>query len=236
MNIQCGNTLDLIKAIPDNSIDCIVTDPPYKINSYGNSGTSGGMFQKKLTMCGKVFNHNEISVSDYAPDLFRVLKSGGHCYIMTNHVNLIEMLNVLTDVGFHFIKCLIWDKGNKIMGQYYMSQFEYIIFLRKGEGVGINNCGTSDIISIPNKKQKQLGSNIHDTEKPVNLMRMLIENSTQEMQTVLDPFMGSGSTGVACRICNRNFIGFEIDPEYYAICESRIGSARPSVIKNKSLF
>ena len=133
------------------------------------------------------------------------------------------MLNTFTDCGFHFIKSLIWDKGNKIMGQFYMSQFEYILFFRKGRGVKINNCGTSDILSIPNIKTKDKnGNNIHDTEKPVDLMRILIDNSSKESETVLDPFMGSGSTGVACKNLNRNFIGMELDENYFKIAEDRI--------------
>lgn len=67
------------------------------------------------------------------------------------------------------------------MGQYYMSQFEYILFFRKGKGVKINNCGTSDILSIPNKKTKdENGKNLHDTEKPIELMQILVENSSKE--------------------------------------------------------
>ena len=236
MNIQCGNCLELIKNIPDNSVDCIVTDPPYRTTPKGCAGTSGGMMRTDLTNQGKVFEHNDTPITEYAADLFRVLKDGGHCYVMTNHINLTEMLNTLQGVGFHFTKCLIWDKSNKIMGRFYMSQYEYIIFLHKGDGVAINNCGTSDILSVPNRKSKQYNSNIHDTEKPVNLMRILIENSTQEGQIVLDPFMGSGSTGVACKLCNRHFIGYEIDPKYYAICESRIKSTSPQITRNKSLF
>ena len=147
---------------------------------------------------------------------------------MTNHINLIEMLNTFTDCGFHFIKSLIWDKGNKIMGQYYMSQFEYILFFRKGFGKQINNCGTSDILSIPNTKNKDIvdGSNLHDTEKPVELMKILVSNSTQEGELVLDPFMGVGSTGIACKELNRDFIGCEIDKHYFDIAQSRIDSIK----------
>ena len=174
-------------------------------------------------MKGKVFNHNDITIKDYASEIYRILKDGSHCYIMTNNKNLQDMLNTLTGVGFSFIKCLIWDKGNKIMGQFYMSQFEYIIFLRKGRGVKINNCGTSDLLSIPNKKTKdENGKNIHDTEKPVDLMKILVENSSQVGDTVLDPFMGSGSTGVACKELNRNFIGIELDKQYFDIATKRI--------------
>ena len=133
------------------------------------------------------------------------------------------MLNTFTSNGFHFIKSLIWNKGNKIMGLYYMSQFEYILFFRKGKGIQINNCGTSDILDIPNKKTKDKdGNNIHDTEKPVKLMEILIENSSKENDIVLDPFMGSGSTGVACVNTNRNFIGVELDENYFNIAKERI--------------
>ena len=130
---------------------------------------------------------------------------------------------VLSKYGFHFIKSLIWNKGNKIMGQFYMSQFEYILFFRKGKGIKINNCGTSDILSIPNKKRKDInGKNLHDTEKPVELMKILIENSSLENQIVLDPFMGIGSTGIACLQANRKFIGIEIDEKYFNIAKNEM--------------
>ena len=147
-HIYNKDCLDVLKNMPDNSIDLIVTDPPYLTTSRGNSGNSGGMLQKDINKKGKVFTYNNINCKEYAPEFYRLLKDGSHCYVMTNHINLIDMLNTFTDVGFHFIKSLIWNKGNKIMGQYYMSQYEYILFFRKGKGKKINNCGTSDILSI----------------------------------------------------------------------------------------
>ena len=219
-----GNCLDTLKNIPNESIDLIVTDPPYPTTSRGNAGNSGGMLQKDINKKGKVFTYNNINCKEYAPEFYRLLKDGSHCYVMTNHINLIDMLNTFTDIGFHFIKSLIWNKGNKIMGQYYMSQYEYILFFRKGKGKKINNCGTSDILSIPNKKTKDKdGKNIHDTEKPVELMEVLVNNSSQENELVLDPFMGVGSTGIACIKNNRNFIGIEIDENYFTIAKERMG-------------
>lgn len=226
-NLKCGDCLELMKDIPDNSVDLIITDPPYPTTSRGSAGNSGGMLQKEINKKGKVFNFNNINCKEYAPEFYRILKNGSHCYIMTNHVNLVEMLNTFINSGFHFIKCLIWDKGNKIMGQYYMSQFEYILFFRKGKGKKINNCGTSDILSIKNIKTKDNnGKNLHDTEKPVELMKTLIENSSIENQKVLDPFMGIGSTGVACIKTNRNFIGMELDENYFKIAKERIEKAK----------
>lgn len=213
-----GDCLEIMKDIPDESINLIVTDPPYKTTSRGNAGNSGGMLQKKINMQGKVFNFNNIEPSVYVPEFYRILKDGSHCYIMTNHVNLQNILNTAIQCGFKFIKSLIWDKGNKIMGQYYMSQFEYILFFRKGKGVKINNCGTSDILSVPNKKIKDSqNKNLHDTEKPIELMQILIENSSKEKDIILEPFMGIGSTIIACKNTNRRYIGIELDKEYFDI-------------------
>lgn len=224
ISLHNSNCLDILKTIEDESISLCVTDPPYKITPRGNVGTTGGLLKSKLSMEGKIFNHNNISISEYAPELYRILKDGSHCYIMTNHINLIEMLTTMENVGFHFIKSIIWDKGNKIMGRFYMSQFEYILFFRKGKGIQINHCGTSDILSIPNKKLKdENGKNLHDTEKPVELMKILIDNSVRDKDDiVIDPFMGIGSTGVACKELDVNFIGIELDENYYKIAKERI--------------
>lgn len=218
-----NDCMEVLKTIPDNSVDLLITDPPYKVTSRGNAGNSGGMLQKKINRKGMVFTYNDIDCEKYAPEFFRILKDGSHCYVMTNHVNLRHMLNTFEDIGFKFIKSLIWDKGNKIMGQYYMSQFEYILFFRKGKGLKINNCGTSDILSIKNIKTKgEDGKNLHDTEKPVELMKILVENSSKEGEIVIDPFMGVGSTGIACRTLNRKFIGCELDENYFYIAKNRI--------------
>lgn len=220
-----GDCLMAMKNMADKSIDLIITDPPYKVTKrgIGKNTNTGGLVRSELGIKGKIFKHNDIKPKDFIPELYRVLKEGSHCYIMTNHVNLQEMLNTATECGFHFIKCLIWDKGNKIMGQCYMSQFEYILFLRKGKHKKINNCGTSDIISVPNKKQKDKnGKNLHDTEKPVALMQVLIENSSNENDVVYDPFMGIGATGVAALNTGRRFIGIELDENYFEISKNRI--------------
>ena len=228
--IHNKDVLELMKTMSDKSIDLIVTDPPYKVTARGNAGNSGGMMQDKLSMQGKIFKHNDIKPSEYIPEFYRLLKDGSHCYIMTNHVNLHEMLNVAKESGFHFIKSLVWNKGNKIMGQYYMSQFEYILFFRKGRGKKINKCGTADILEIPNKKTKgEDGKNIHDTEKPVELMKVLIENSSNIDEVVFEPFMGVGSTIMACIELDRKYIGCEIDEKYYNIAKNRIENTINSV-------
>ena len=103
--------------MPDNSVDLIITDPPYKITARGNGGNSGGMFQKKEVNNGKVFKNNDIDIVDWLPEFYRILKPNSHCYIMTNNKNITHYLDVIDKSDFHFIKNLIWVKDNKIMGQ-----------------------------------------------------------------------------------------------------------------------
>ena len=212
INADC---LDILRELPDKCIDLIVTDPAYLITSRGNAGNSGGMLQKEINKKGKVFDFNFLKIDDWLPECYRILKDGSHCYIMCNNINLFHFLKVAEKVGFHFIKSLIWDKGNKIMGTAYMSSFEYILFFRKGEFKPINDCGTPDILRVPNLKTKWNNENIHDTEKPIKLMDILIENSSNKNDIVLDPFGGSCPVAVSCHNLQRRYICCEIDKDIY---------------------
>ncbi len=102
---------------------------------------------------------------------------------------------------------------------YYLRCYECILMLRKGKAKDINRMTTKNILDIPNIKP---GTKVHPTEKPVDLMKILIKNSSNEGDIVCDMFMGSGSTGVACLETNRKFIGCEIDSDFYNIAEDRI--------------
>lgn len=90
--------------------------------------------------------------------------------------------------------------------------------LRKGGAKNIHNKGTSNILKVPNI----IGNKKHPSEKPAELLEIMINNSTNEGEVVLDMFMGSGSTGVAAKNLNRRFIGIELDLDYFAIAKERI--------------
>ena len=225
-----GDCVEIMKQFPEESIDLIVTDPPYKVTQKGNAGNLGGMMKTKKTMKGKIFDFNDIKIKEWYPLIMFILKEQTHFYIMTNHINLYEYLNIIYNYkNSRFIKSIIWNKGNKITGRFYMSQFEYILFCRKGKAKKINKCGTSDILYVPNKKTKIKGKNIHDTEKPIELMKVLIENSSQESDIVLDPFLGSGTTAIACEKLHRHWIGIEIDKKYCEIAKERINNYNKQV-------
>lgn len=212
-NIYLGDCRKLLKMLPDNSIDCIVSDVAYKVTSRGTSGTMGGYWKDEATRKGKIFKTNDIDIADYLSDLYRVLKDRSHCYLMCNNVNLTHFLKVIDKSDFNFVKCLIWNKQSKICGTYYMGCYEFILLLRKGGHRQINDCSTPDILSfpIPRNKANDGGGLINPTQKPTQLFEVLIRNSTNRGDVVLDPFIGAGTTAFACINLGRDYIGFEID-------------------------
>lgn len=215
-----GDCLDVMDLLIENGVkvDCIICDPPYKTTKRGNSGGTGGMLKDKNFIKGNGgFELNELNEEDWTDRIFKVLKDGGHGYIMTNDKNLVKYHTLLTKYGFSIFKTLIWQKDNCITNMFYMNNHEYIIFFRKGFAKKINNCGTKSVLNFKNPKNK-----LHPSEKPVDLLEVLVLNSTNEGDTVLDFTMGSGSTGVACKNLNRKFIGIELDEKYFDIAVDRI--------------
>lgn len=223
-NLIQGNCLELMKNnISDNSIDLIVTDPPYKTITGGDlNGKSSIRPKGMLKGNRKLFRYQNIEISDWMSELYRVLKDNSHCYIFTNSLNMQEMLNEATSVGFKLHNILVWVKNNCTPSQFYMKNCEYVLFLRKGKAKWINNIGES---KTAHQFNNIIGNKNHPTEKPVDLLEFYIKNSSQEKDTVLDPFMGSGSTGVACINANRKFIGIELDLDYFKIAKQRIENA-----------
>lgn len=218
-NDDCMNVLSML---PNDSVDCIVTDPPYEIEKRGG-GITQGMLGTEQSRKGKLFDNCEISVSSYLPELYRVLKESGHCYIMCNNYNLFNFVNSVQESEFNFCKMLVWDKQNVIFNKYYMNGCEFIFMLYKGAAKPINNKGTSNLLRYKNVKMKDRNrENIHNSEKPVQLFQCLIENSTNVGDVVLDPFCGIGTLPIACMRANRKYIGIEIDESYYKIIQQRI--------------
>ena len=103
------------------------------------------------------------------------------------------------------------------MNRWYMKNCEYICFFFKGQGKAITDCGSKQLVKVPNVLNAA-----HPTQKPIELMELYIGNSTVPDETVLDPFMGSGTTGVACVRLDRRFIGIELDEEYFNLACERI--------------
>lgn len=209
--------MDVFKNIPDESVDLLLCDPPYPTTKRGCSGGTGGILKTEDAKKGKMFKHNVLRPKDYLSECFRVMKDGAHGYLFSNDVSEYSLKTELKLQGFKIFKTLIWNKNNKITNMYYMGKHEYIVFFRKGKAKKINNCGTPSVLDFKNPKNKK-----HPSEKPVELLELLVLNSSVQGDLILDFAMGSGSTGVACCKANRDFIGIEIDPEYFAIAQERL--------------
>ena len=229
-----------IRNISTESIDLVVTDCPYTLvgggcsegnykTAKGHSQPSGMLNRQKSHISlsgtlndqveavrkGKMFEHNDIKFSEYMPELYRVLKKGTHCYIMINSRNLTELQTEAEKAGFVFQNLLVWNKSNSggTPNKYYMQKCEFILMLSKRPARNINDMGTPNLLSVPNIIGK--GEDCHPTQKPVELLKVMIRNSTNVGDIVLDPFAGSGSTLVAAKQLERHYIGYEIDEKYY---------------------
>jgi site-specific DNA-methyltransferase (adenine-specific) len=196
-------------------VDAIITDPPYKVITGGKNGTKGkpsGILTKNKQLMGKIPKFNE-----WMPRCFDILKNDSHAYFMTNLLNLKDMMQEAENAGFYIHNLLVWEKANVTPNKWYMKNCEYIIFCKKGKSKFINKCGSKTVHKYKNNKET-----IHPTEKPIELMELYVSNSTNECQTVIDPFMGSGTTGVACKNLGRDFIGIELDESYFNIATERL--------------
>lgn len=228
-----GDCLDVLKQIPDSSIDLVVTDPPYKTITGGDSNGKNSTRPKgMLSGNRKLFKHqNNTTPEEWLPLLYSKLKENTHCYIFTNSLNLNYILTEAEKCGFKLHNILVWEKNNCTPSQYYMKNCEYVLFFRKGKAKWINNIGESKTV---HKFNNVIGTKLHPTEKPVDLLRFYISNSSNENDVVLDPFVGSGSTGIACIEENRKFIGVEIDEQYFKIAEERMKTRYREVNLNKN--
>lgn len=228
-----------LKQITTESIDLVVSDIPYRIVGGGCGSTdkepSGilgkargknisnvGFFDGRsdYVRAGKLFKHNDIEFSEWLPDVYRVLKNGTHCYLMVNARNLKDLQVEAEKVGFTFQQLLVWRKDNLVMNKYYMNQLEFILMLKKGAARNVNDMGISNCLSCPNIIGK--GKDHHPTAKPIALMEVLIKQSSNVGDVVLDPFAGGGSTLIAAKRLERQYIGFEIDKQYYDMANRRL--------------
>ncbi len=209
--------LEEMKKIKTESIDCIITDPPYRVISWWKPKQKGQPSWILSKNDWKIFKHNDIEIKDYIWEFYRILKQKTHCYIMINLINLEDLLREAKKVWFWLHNLLIWEKNNKTPNRRYMKNIEYIVFLRKWKAKKINSSDWQVL-----KHNNIIWNKIHPTQKPVALMEQLIKNSSLEWEIVLDPFMWSWTTGLACKNTNRKFIWIELDKWYFEIAKKRI--------------
>lgn len=215
--LYCGDCIDVLPMV--GAVDLIVTDPPYKLESGGRSGLTGGKFDPEVYTNDGSIIPCDIEFADFMPLLADALPRG-HAYFMVNNRHVAGMENAALAAGFRFHNWLVWNKGTCTPNRWYMKNCEFTLFAFRGAATPINDCGARQLITCPN-----VVDGVHETQKPVDLMAHYIGNSSQPGDIVLDPFMGSGTTGVAALRDGRKFIGIEKEPRYFDIACQRIEGA-----------
>ena len=215
-----GDCLEVMKQIPDGSVDLVVTDPPYLIETSG-----AGIYKQADKQYVKELNGIKDGFSEQVLDeLCRVMRKI-NIYIFCSQKQIIPLLDYFVDRKKCNWNLLTWHKTNPVpaCGNKYLTDTEYILFFRE-KGVKINGEYKTKFtyyVTPLNTADKKLYG--HPTIKPVEILQNLIVNSSNPGDVVLDPFMGSGSTGIACNNTGRNFIGIELDKGYFDTAKARIG-------------
>lgn len=231
-NIDC---LEGLAAVPDKSVDAIITDPPYflSMGHAGGAGLKNSLEHKSDRMASnRAFNDLAIAKPFYT-QLFReyrrVLKDDGSFYFFTDWRGYAFYFPILI-AELPVRNLIVWDKKSG-PGSYYTFAHEFIVFGTAASKLlhkGGTNVWREAAFSSGAKKTN--GEKVHPTQKPIELIAKMIEDSTEPGGVVLDTFMGSGTTAVACLKTGRNFIGFELDEKYHTIAQQRIADTVDSLL------
>lgn len=202
--LGCLDAVTWLRGLAAESVDLIVTDPPYEsLEKYRAVGTTTRL------------KHSKASSNDWFPifpnerfpelfrELFRVLRRDRHFYLFCDQETMFVAKPLAEAAGFRFWKPLVWDKRKIGMGYHYRARYEFVLFFEKGKR-RLNDLGQADVIEC----ERIRGG--YPTEKPVGVSRVLIEQSSQSAEVVIDPFMGSGSVGEAALLTGRDFMGNDL--------------------------
>jgi DNA modification methylase len=217
---------EVIKKIPDNTVDLILTDPPYNLSPY-STGNIKMKWRKDLNNDLAEWDKLEFNPSDLAEDFVRVLKPTGNIFAFCSY-NLLGKWHEVFDPLFDTFQYMVWHKTNpapKIFKAGFLNSCELIIccWNKKhtwnfGKQSEMHNFIESPIC-MGNERLKEPK---HPTQKPLKVLKHIVRLASNENDVVLDPFMGVGSTGVAAVELNRKFIGIELNEEYFKAGEKRI--------------
>lgn len=218
MDVMAGLVKDKVK------VNAIITDPPYNISKDNNFSTMNTAKRQGVDFGNWDKGFDLFSWLDIADKL---LKDGGNIVIFNSFLNIGNIAKCLESKGYAVKDLIRWIKPNPMprnMGSRFVADYELAIWCVKGKSKWTFNNTTNSYLrpeikcSTPSGKER-LG---HPTQKPVFLMEELVKIFTNKDDVVLDPFMGSGTTGIACIKQNRNFIGIEVDNNYYNMAYKRI--------------
>ncbi|CAH7027148.1 MULTISPECIES: site-specific DNA-methyltransferase [Vibrio] len=218
--LQCSlyelDAVEWLKTIDDSSVDLLITDPPYEsLEKHRKVGTTTRLKNSKASsnQWFEIFPNDRFE--ELFTEVYRVLKKNSHFYLFCDQETAFIVKPIAESVGFKFWKPIVWDKMKIGMGYHYRARYEFILFFEKGKRK-LNDLSTPDVLQVPRIHRG------YPTEKPVELMDILINQSSSEGELVCDPFMGSGAVGVSALTNQRCFWGSDISSESMSITHSRV--------------
>jgi len=232
--IYCGDSLKLMKDISDETIDLIVTDPPFAIE-FKAKRTNYNRTQDRV-----LEGYNEIPKDKYyeftlnwIKEAYRILKKTGSMYVFSGWTNLKDILNAIDEVGFITINHIIWKyQFGVFTKRKYVTSHYHILFVVKDE----KKYKFNKIEHYPEdvwiiNREYWTGKIKTPTKLPSKLVEKILLFSSDEGDLVFDPFLGSGTVAVVAKTLGRHYLGFEIVPEYYKLAKERISKVQMSLSK-----
>lgn len=237
-NLDC---IQGMKLIPDETIDLVITDPPFAIEFKAKRSNYNRNSNRVLE------GYNEIPQKEYYPftlnwmkEVYRILKETGSMYVFSGWNNLKHILNALDEVGFITVNHIIWKyQFGVVTNRKYITSHYHCLYVCKNEqrrkfypyaryrkeakdsfGRSLHYQDKEDVWYIP--REYWTGDIKTPTKLPAELIKKILQYSSEENDIVLDPFLGSGQVAVVAKMMNRQYLGFEIVKEYYQFALHRL--------------
>src|SRR5688572_27961158 len=215
-----------LREMPAASVDLLITDPAYEsLEKHRAIGTTTRLKHSKSSSNDWFAIFPNARFGELFREVYRVLKPNTHFYLLCDAETMFVAKPEAEQAGFKFWKPLVWDKQTIGMGYHYRARYEFILFFEKGKRK-LNDLGVADIITVPRVRGG------YPAEKPPEVADVLIRQSSEAGDVVCDPFMGSGSVGVAAARLGRRFLGNDVNAEAVQIAAHRLrpfGDARVPV-------
>lgn len=254
-----GDTIQILKTLPDESIDVIFADPPYFMQTEGELlRTDGTKFSGVEDHWDKFENYAEYDAfcEQWLTECMRILRPNGTIWVIGSFQNIYRLGYIMQNLGYWILNDVIWSKPNAVPnfgGTRFQNSHETMLWCSKGKNAKFTfNYKTMKHLN-GDKQDKSVwdipicigaerikgsdGKKAHSTQKPEKLLYKVILSSTKPEDVILDPFFGTGTTGAVAKHLGRNFIGIERENNYIKIAQKRIDAVTPDTndITNLSL-
>jgi DNA modification methylase len=232
VTLHLGDALEILKGLPSASVDSVITDPPYcsggSLEAQKNTGLQGVRTSNRSKEDFRWFHSDNMTTGGLVwllrsmmVEAARLLKPDRSALVFTDWRMVPQLAPALESCGMRWRNLIVWDKGSTGLGTGFRPCHEMLLEFVSGS----NLYYTRDGSNVIRTRRVCPGERDHQAQKPAELLAALIKTVCPPGGVVLDPFMGSGTTGVACLMTGRRFVGCEVDPYYHATAETRLKAA-----------